>query len=125
MSFCCQSEPKRTSMAKATNARPFLSRVSVDSSTRTRRSRGGGRSREKRLPPSRLASGFTSPSSIRCCAQLTSDSSAEATEARLRTNGHKSSQRRDFTGHTFREREASERQRAAERRPHAREGGRA
>ena len=97
MSFSCHSEPKRTSTAKGTNGRPRLSRVFVDSVTRTRRSRGGGRAREKRLLSCR-ASGFTSPCSTRLRAHSTSDgSSAEASDGTDdRTNTHKS-QRRNFT----------------------------
>src|SRR5215471_134011 len=98
MSFSRHSEPKRTSIANGRNDRPFLSTVTVDSVTRTRRWRGTGLAREKRLP-SCWASGFTSPLSTRCCAHSTSDgSSARASDGTEdSTNTHEKSQRRSFT----------------------------
>src|SRR5882724_11804813 len=98
MSFVRHSEPKRTSTAKGTKERPLLSRLTVACVTRTRRSRGGGLERAKRLP-SELARGLTSPASTRCCTQVTSDgSSAKARDGTEdSTNAHQNSEWRHFT----------------------------
>src|SRR5580704_4196121 len=103
MSFSRQSElPKRMSIANEKNALPFSSSVAVDSSTRARRSLGGGRRREK-LWLSRSTSGFTSPSSTRRSAHSEVDgSSAEANEGTSeRAKTHEQSEGREFTTGPF------------------------
>src|SRR3954468_12723618 len=101
MSSFCQSPPKRTSIAKAKNE-PRLSWVGAACVTRTRRSCGGGRSREKRLT-SRSARRFTIPASTRRCAHSTSDgSSAEASDGTSdSTSRHGNSERSKRTGAPF------------------------
>src|SRR5260221_4780209 len=100
MSFSRQSGPKRTSIANGRNARPLLSLLNVELVIRTRRSRGAGRAREKRLL-SRSASGLMRPDSTRSWARSTMvGSSAGASagiddSAKAQTNG----QWRSFTEH--------------------------
>src|SRR5512134_2586079 len=103
-SFCHSPEPKRTSIAKGTKLFPLLSALPVAWVTRSRRSRGGGRPREKRRAWfSEATSGWTSPSWTLRRARSTSDpSSAEARDGTNdETNAHETSQRRDFTADPF------------------------
>src|SRR6476646_5725438 len=101
MSFSRQSGPKRTSIANGRNGRPLLSVLTVELVIRTRRSRGAGRAREKRLL-SRSASGLTRRVSTRSWARsaMVGSSAGASDGIDDRANAQTNGQLRSFTEHS-------------------------
>src|SRR5438876_118310 len=89
------------SIANGRNARPLLSLFNVALVIRTRRSRGAGRAREKRLF-SLSASGLTRPVSTRSWARsaMVGSSAGASDGIDVRANAQTNGQLRSFTEHS-------------------------